>query len=190
VEEPVKCDFGEQTSLWMSLSLDGLLEIDDQRQLQQHLAVCPVCQSEWQAMQQVSVLLESAEMVGPPLGFATRVERRLAVKTQRKKQAFGGLAVLTSSLSLAGVTIGAVVLIALGVLIWQWIGPQGASALSQVAAGVGLVGKGATFFLWELLVRYGPPLLVVVGIGLAVLVGIWTWLFVNRPGNTRRNGYA
>lgn len=184
------CAHNDEMSLLMSLQLDGLLATKDEGRLQQHLARCSSCQTEWVAMQEVEALFEEVELVGPPLGFAVRVDRRLATRSRKQKQTFGGLAVLTSSLSLAGVTIGVVVLIALGVLVWSWLGPQGTSAVSQVASGVGLLGKGATLFLKDVLLRYGLPLVLLVGVGLLFLVGMWTWLFVHRPGNSRHNGYV
>jgi predicted anti-sigma-YlaC factor YlaD len=189
------CEHNQQVSALMSLSLDGLLDAGDQRRLQQHLAVCPTCQAEWQAMQRVSALFEESSMVGPPLGFAIRVERRLGEKTKAQRRVFGGMAVFTSSLSLAGITVAALVTIVLGVLAWQWFGSlaagqQGSGAVSQVASGVGLMGKGASLFLKDLLLRYGLPLVFLIGAGLAFLFGIWAWLFSKRPRNFHRNGYV
>jgi hypothetical protein len=88
-----------------------------------------------------------------------------------------------------------VLLIGGGLLAWLWFGSlpsvqQGASAVSHVASNVGLVGKGASFFLSDLLLRYGLPLLLLLGVGLAVLTGVWAWLFIKRPGNSHRNGYV
>jgi predicted anti-sigma-YlaC factor YlaD len=189
------CEHNQQISALMSLALDGLLDAGDQRRLQQHLAGCPACQAEWQAMQQVSALFEESSMVGPPLGFAIRVERRLGEKTKVQRRVFGGMAVFTSSLSLAGITVAALVAIVLGVVAWQWFGSlsavqQGSSAVSQVASGVGLMGKGASLFLKDLLLRYGLPLVFLIGAGLAFLFGIWAWLFSKRPSNFHRNGYV
>jgi hypothetical protein len=146
-------------------------------------------------MQQVSALFEGEPMVGPPLGFAVRVERRLEQKDKKRRRTFGGVALLTSSLSLAGVTVGVVVLIVVGLIGWKWLGTlpavqQGTSAVTQVASGMGLVGKGASLFLGDLLLRIGPPAIILIGIGLVVLVGFWTWLFIKRPGGHRRNGFA
>jgi predicted anti-sigma-YlaC factor YlaD len=179
----------------MSLALDGPLEPADQQWFDRHLAGCAACQAEWQAIQQVSTLFEQSPMVGPPLGFAIRVERKLEAKTKKRRQSFGGLAVLTGSLSLAGVTLAAVAIIVLGVVAWQWLAPtpavhQGTSAVTQLASGVGLMGKGANLFLKDLLVRYGPLLVALIGTGLAVLAGFWAWLVVKRPGSTRHNGYV
>lgn len=199
----------EQVTALMSMALDGLLDAHEQRDLQQHLAGCAACMAEYEAMQQVSAWLGEAPMVGPPLGFATRVERRLDERARKQRRLFGGLAVVTSSLSLAGITVAAVALIVLGLLAWQGFGAspplrgtsadllgawpsmqQGTSVLAQVASGMGLVGKGATLFLWDLLQRYGPPLVLLLTVGLAFLVGIWVWLFVKRPGESHRNGYV
>jgi anti-sigma factor RsiW len=182
-------------TMLMSLSLDGMLDQDGQHRLDRHLASCPACQWELQAMQQVSDLFEDEPVVGPPLGFAVRVERRLEAKATQRRRVFGGAAVVTSWLSLAGMTVGAVMLIVLGVVGWQWFGSlgsvqAGASALSQVADNVGLLGRGVSLFLGEALVRYGLPLVVMLAVGLTVLAGAWTWMVVKRPGGSRRNGFA
>jgi anti-sigma factor RsiW len=163
--------------------------------MDEHLAACPACQAEWASMRQVSALFEQAPMVGPPLGFAVRVERRLEERSKKRRWSPGGLAVLTGSLSLAGVAVAAVTLIVIGVIAWQWLGAQpavyqGSTAVTQAAAGIGLVGKGASLFLKDLLVRYGLPLLLVAAAGLALTSGVWAWLFVRRPGNPQRNGYV
>jgi anti-sigma factor RsiW len=179
----------------MSLALDGALDDGGRQVLEEHVATCVPCRAEWQAMQALSGLFERSEMVGPPLGFALRVERSLDARERKRRRTFGGMAVLTGSLSLAGLTVAAVCLIVAGIVAWQWLGPlpavqQGTSAISQVASGMGLVGKGASFFLGDLLLRYGPPLIVALGVGLVVLLGLWTWLFVRRSGRSQGNGYA
>jgi anti-sigma factor RsiW len=195
MERGMECEHGEQFTALMSLALDGWLDGDDQQRLDRHLATCPACRAEWQAMQQVSALFEASPMVGPPLGFAVRLERRLAEKKKQRRQLFGGLALLTGSLSLAGVTVAVVVLIVLGVIAWRSFDSspavqQGTELASQVASGVGLVGKGASFFLGDLLLRYGAPLVLLLLAGLVLLVALWAWLLVKRPGGTHHNGYA
>jgi anti-sigma factor RsiW len=191
----VECEHGEEMTALMSLALDDLLEDAERQELDQHLAACSVCRSEWAAMQQVSALFESTPQVGPPLGFAVRVERRLEEKTKKQRQVFGGLALFTSSLSLAGMTVAAVLMMVMGIAAWRWLDSspavqQGTQTVSQVASGMGLVGKGASLFLGDLLLRYGAPLVILLGLGLAVLLGAWVWLFLKRPGNTRHNGFA
>lgn len=195
MDEVRECQAGEQMSMLMSLALDGMLEPDDKHQLDRHLEACPSCRLEWKAMQQVSVLLEGEPMVGPPLGFAVRVERRLEEKTKKRRWAFSGLAVLTSSLPLAGLTVGVVTAVVLALVAWNWLGSmpsvqQSTAAIFQVASGLALIGKGASFFLKDLLLRYGAPLVIVLAVGLTVLAGMWTWVFVKRPGSSHRNGYV
>jgi predicted anti-sigma-YlaC factor YlaD len=190
-----KCERGEQMTALMSLALDGLLKDSDRQRLDGHVASCPACRSEWEAMQQVSALFASSDMVGPPLGFAVRVERRLEQKVKQQRQVFGGLAVLTSSLTLAGVTVAVVLLLILGIVAWNQINAtptlqQRTETVTQVASGMSLLGKGASLFLGDLLLRYGAPLVLLLGIGLTVLVAVWAWLFLKRPGNTRHNGYV
>ncbi|MFC2015555.1 anti-sigma factor family protein [Chloroflexota bacterium] len=189
------CERNEQATGLMSLALDGLLDTERQGRLQSHLKTCPTCQVEWRAMKQVSTLLEQADMVGPPLGFSVRVERRLAEKTRKRKSVFGGVAVLTSSLSLAGLTVASVVLAVLGLLAWTRSDSlltveQGGIAVSQVASGVGLVGKGASLFLKDVLWSYGLPVILVIGVSVIVLLGIWAWLVGKQARNHHRNGYV
>jgi hypothetical protein len=179
----------------MSLALDGLLDEEGQQNLERHVATCATCRLEWQAMQQASALFQESPLVGPPLGFAIRVDRRLAERAQKRRRLFGGVAVVTSSLSLAGVTLAVVMVIALTLIAWRSFGSlpalqQGTSAVSQVASGVGLMGRGASFFIGDLLLRFGPPLVLVLGVGLVVLVGLWVWLLIRRSGGHHHNGYA
>jgi len=189
------CEQREQMTQRMSLALDGLLSPREQQHLEQHVQECAVCQTEWQMMQQVSDLFDRSPQVGPPLGFAIRVERRLEEKERQRRRLFGGLAVLSGSLSLAGLTVTTAVLMVVGWLLWLRRGaaesaPPGSGAVSQIASGMGVLGKGASLFLVDILVRYGPPLVFVIGLVLVVLVGMWLWLFVKRPGSTHHNGYA
>jgi predicted anti-sigma-YlaC factor YlaD len=191
-----KCEHSDQMSVLMSLDLDGMLHADDRRHLEQHLAICPACQAERAAMQEVSTLFADADMVGPPLGFAIRIERRLGEQSLKRRRAVGGAAMLTSSLSLVGLAAAALLVVVGAFVAWQWMGglpavQQGASAFSQIASGVGLLGKGTSIFLKDLLVRYGPPFMAVLVVGLVVLSSVWIWLYSRRPrSTTHRNGYA
>ena len=195
MEQMVECAHSERITALMSLALDGMLDSGDRRRMEEHIKTCATCRAEWQAMTQIGALFESSPAVGPPLGFAVRVERQLADKTKKKQRAFGGMAVLTSSLSMVGATVAVVLVIVLGVFAWRWFDSsptvqQGTQTLTQVASGVGLVGKGASLFLGDLLLRYGAPLVLLLGIGLVVLFVVWAWLLVKPPGRSRRNGMA
>jgi predicted anti-sigma-YlaC factor YlaD len=190
--ELLKCKHNEQASMLMSLALDGMLDAEGQSRLKRHLVSCPSCLAEWKAMRQVSAMLDGSDTVGPPLGFAVHVERRIGERARKRRRVFGGLAVLGSSLPLAGITIAAVVLLIVGIVAWPWLGAQpvvhqGGQAVSQVASGVGLMGRGATLFLRETLLRYGMPLGILVAVGLILLSSCWVWLYTRRSGS---NGVA
>jgi anti-sigma factor RsiW len=190
-----KCEHSEQTTGLMSLGLDGLLDGSEHQRLEQHMAKCTACQMEWQSMQQISALFEGSPMIGPPLGFAVRIERKLAEREKEQRRAFGGVTLLTSSISLAGMTIATVVILILGILAWNRFGLspavlEGTEAASQIASGMGLMGKGASLFLGDLLLQYGLPVALLLGVGLLILLGAWTWLFRKHPSNTHHNGYA
>jgi anti-sigma factor RsiW len=195
MEEMMEHKHDEEMTVLMSLALDEMLGEEDRQRLEQHLQGCPACRTEWEAMQAVSALLADSPMAGPPLGFAVRVERKLAEKDRKRRQTFGGLAVLTSSLSLAGLTVAVICLMVVAILAWQGVGPlsslqEETSAVSQVATGMGLMGKGASLFLGDLLLRYGSLLVFALGFGIVVLGGLWTWLFLRRPRNRQHNGYV
>jgi anti-sigma factor RsiW len=195
MEEMMERRHDEEMTMLMSLALDEMLETEDRQRLEQHLQACPACRTEWEAMQAVSALLADSPMAGPPLGFAVRVERKLAEKDRKRRQTFGGLAVLTSSLSLAGLTAAVICLVVVAILAWQGIGPlsslqEETSAVSQFATGMGLMGKGASLFLGDLLLRYGSLLVFALGFGIVVLGGLWIWLFLRRPRNRQHNGYV
>ncbi|MBN1658974.1 MAG: zf-HC2 domain-containing protein [Anaerolineae bacterium] len=191
-----QCDQSEEMTMRMSLALDGQLGADGRRALDVHLATCGTCRAEWEAMQAISTMLTESAMIGPPLGFAIRVERRLGERAKKRRRVFGSVAVLTSSLSLASLTVVALVIVLGAILVWQWVAPlpsvqQGTEVASKLASGAGLLGKGATLFLGDLLLQYGPPLAAAVALGLVLLAGLWVWLVVRRPGGSHnRNGYA
>ena len=195
MEEMMERKHDEEMTMLMSLALDELLGEKDRQRLEQHLQTCPACRAEWEAMQAVSALFTDSPMAGPPLGFAVRVERKLAEKERKRRQTFGGLAVLTSSLSLAGLTVAVACLIVVAILAWQGVGPlsslqEETSAVSQVATGMGLVGKVASLFLGDLLLRYGSLFVFALGFGIVILGALWTWLFLRRPRNQQHNGYV
>lgn len=177
----------------MSMALDGLLDDDSEGQLRQHLDACSTCHAEWTAMQQVSTWLEGSDLTGPPLGFALRVERRLEEKARNRRRALRGLAVLTGSLSLAGVALATAAALVLVLVIWLWPGSQsvvqeGGSLVSSLASRIVVTGRGMLLCLKELFLHYGIPLLLVSGSGLTVLSVVWAWLFTRRRGRTVVNG--
>ncbi len=186
---------GEDMSELMSLALDGLLDGKSQERLDAHLAAYPECRQEWEALQRVSSLLASSTSKGPPLGFSARVERRLMTESRNRRRVFRGFAVLGGSLALAGMTLAVLAAIGLNVALWRWLSTQPAvqqesGPISQVATGLGLLGKTASVFLTDVVGRYGLPVALAAGLGLVLLAGLWAWLLHRRAGKSHRNGYA
>lgn len=192
MRELKKCEHDDLSEM-MSLALDSLLDPGNRRQVEEHVATCLECRQKWQSMQRTSALLAGSAMPGPPLGFSTRVERKLEAGAARRRRLFRGLALLTGSLSLAAVTLAVSVVVGLGIAGWQWLSAQPAvqeesGVISQLISGLGLLGKGASLFLSDLLVHYGVPVALVLGLSLALLAGLWGWLLSRQK--THRNGYA
>ncbi len=191
----VPCEEWERVGPWVSLDLDGRLAPTHALEMERHLASCTACRAESMAMRRMSTLLAEMPVVGPSYGFALRVQRRLAERADRRRQLFRGVALLTSSLSVAGAGAAAVLTLGLGLAALLWLSSQPAGlqvgfSMSQVVSGLGLMGKGASILLKDILLRYGLPAVLVVGGGLAVMGGVWTWLVKRRFGGPDRNEYA
>jgi hypothetical protein len=77
----------DQYTEWMSLAQDGLLNSTQTRLLHGHMAVCPICQTQWEAMTLVSQLFHAAPMVTPAPGFAERVQAKLEYRQERRRRA-------------------------------------------------------------------------------------------------------
>jgi hypothetical protein len=76
----------EQYTEWMSLAQDGMLSSTQTRLLHGHMAVCPPCQTQWEAMTFVSQLLHAAPMLSPSPGFAERVQIKLEYRQERRRR--------------------------------------------------------------------------------------------------------
>ena len=160
MEQGPSCQQADGVSLWMSLALDGELSANEEEQLQAHLTSCPACQAEWEAMRAVSTLLAKEPMQSAPWGFSARVDQRISQRTARPRRVFGGLAVVTGSLSALAAAL--VLLVGVAALLWNRVGTPApietaVDSGSQVASGIGLVAKSASLLLMDLLARYGLP---------------------------------
>jgi len=81
----------DQYTEWMSLAQDGMLSSTQTRLLHGHMAVCPPCQTTWEAMNLVSQMLHAAPMVAPAPGLALRVQKVLEYRQERRRRAITGL---------------------------------------------------------------------------------------------------
>jgi anti-sigma factor RsiW len=73
----------------MSLALDGMLLASEETELRAHLARCPSCQAEWQALQAVSRFLARAALVSPQVDLPLRIEERLRLQRERRRWVLG-----------------------------------------------------------------------------------------------------
>ena len=166
-----------RTVRWrMSLALDRMLPAGEERELQAHLANCPICQAEWEALQSVSHLLAQAPLASPGVDLALRVEERLHRQRVRRRWVLGLVAsCLWLGLALSSFTGGSALL---GWLLLQQ--PMLVSVGMQVLARLLLVGQAALRALW-LLATSLPSSWLTMGItGCLVpalmLVCLWAWL--------------
>jgi hypothetical protein len=117
-----------EASELMSLYLDHRLAPDQVAELHDHLSVCPRCQREWEAMQQVSSFLRGTPMIAPPAEFTTSVMDRLAQCEARRRLFWGGMVLLLAALSLGAIALPSLV--------------EPLSLLWPILAHPSLVGKG------------------------------------------------
>jgi anti-sigma factor RsiW len=192
MEQDLTCQQGDRASLWMSLALDGELSAAQEEQLQAHLAGCPRCQAEWEAMQAASALLAAEPLVSPAWGFSARVDQRISQEMVRPRRVLSGLAVVTGSLT----AVAAVVALLVGVLalLWSRVGtpPPVETAVdsgSQVASGIGLLAKSASLLLMDLLTRYGLPVAAIAALIVGATVAVWVCLATRGP-RAANNGWA
>lgn len=175
--------------VWMSLKLDELLNQEQERALQAHLAVCAACRAEWEALQVISNLLDDQPMVPAPPGFVARVERRLATeRAARQRGVMGAAALVLGALLMA--TLGLSSLAGIAIQLWPllsqpslWDGLTG--WFSQIAE-VGLaIGDAIALLLSSLFNKAGGPLLLVYMLATLLLTVLWSRLMLRRV-RTRR----
>ncbi len=169
---------------WMSLKLDGLLDEEQERALQAHLATCTACRAEWETLQFVSRLLGDQPMIPAPVGFVARVEHRLAAARATKRRGVIGAATLslgTLSLVTLGLSSLAGLLLQLWPLVQQpslWENVKG--WFSQLV-DVGLsIGQAIVLLLSSLFDVVGGPVLLIYLLAVLLLTTLWSRLVLRR----------
>ncbi|MCB0112864.1 MAG: zf-HC2 domain-containing protein [Caldilineaceae bacterium] len=93
----------ETYGMLMSLALDGLLDIEEERDLHAHLALCDPCSRQWQLWQRVDQQFAMPPMLLPPVDLVAQVEQRISAAEQRRDFRVGVLlAFLTIFLWIVG----------------------------------------------------------------------------------------
>jgi hypothetical protein len=90
----------ELSEMWMMDVLDGALIASDRQRLVAHLAACPRCRSEWEALDALERMLAQPPMVHPAPGFVQRVEARLARFEAQRRTLVGGLILVGGAVAL------------------------------------------------------------------------------------------
>lgn len=75
----------ETMEVWLSLRLDGILEPEEERELEAHLAVCPRCRALAQELEAVHTAFPQLEDCSVPEGFAQGVMERIGALEQKPK---------------------------------------------------------------------------------------------------------
>lgn len=119
----------EEIYMLMMESLDGDLADSDYGEMMTHLAACPSCAREWQAVQAIHQLFLQAPALSPAAGFA---QRTLAVLPNNNYRIWL-IGAIYGFLLISGV---------LPLVFIGWIATSLAPALSQPALGRGLVHVG------------------------------------------------
>jgi predicted anti-sigma-YlaC factor YlaD len=97
----------------MHAALDGDLSSIQRRELTEHLAACPSCQSTWDALNDTQRLLKAEMLAAPRPGFTGRFRSRLAARRSRARLIWGAVVLGFSAMSVVA-TVAVVGALALG----------------------------------------------------------------------------
>lgn len=169
---------------WMSLKLDGLLDQEQERALQAHLATCAACRAEWEALQFVSRLLEEQLMMPAPAGFVARLQGRLgAERAARRRSVLGGTALALGALGLGALGLSS--LAGLIVSLWPLLSQPSlwqnlAGWLDRLADVCLAVGGAIALLLNSLFDAVGGPIMLVYLLAVLLLSILWSRLVLHR----------
>ena len=168
----------------MSLALDRSLTQGESCDLEEHLAQCPTCQEEWEAMQNTSHLLTNAPLVSSPPGFTDRVMQRLAQRQARRRRLLTGAALLVVCLSLLALTLPETVRWV--AMLWQVITEpsllsHGAKLTAQLLDIAEALGRACWLIVTALPFLNQPALLGYSFLALS-LTALWISLVTGRRG--------
>lgn len=169
----------------MSLALDGLLEPEERRQLDQHVLTCATCAARWSIWQHLDTVLRNEPLVGPAPGFVARVDRRLIERQKRRERWLGSLVLIGGTVSIWTVLAAGAVLY---LIAWLWLNP---GARLQVLELLGFGGQFLsvvvnTLYAWRASILTGMPLPLLVAFGGALLMAMaLVWLRFIPPSHSQ-----
>ena len=153
----------------MSAHMDGSLGSAESDRLQEHLAVCEACQTEWQSLQAIDRLLTSAPMMQAPVRVRVQVMIRLSRRDQARRAFVGGTALALGTVALALIILAPV---ALGLLDSIGIAPAlasgGPATMVHLLTAWGAIGRT----LLILVGQFAVPLVLIGICGLFALLAL------------------
>ena len=178
----------EQYSEWMSLAQDGMLNSTQTRLLHTHLASCPPCQTQWEAMTFVSQVFRAAPMIAPAPGFVERFQAKLAYREEQRRRGMVWLLLSMGAFALLALTLPSLI----GVLCFtgRMILPYQILVYVQgIVNWVSMASIALAEALW-VLVRYAvtqPTGLACLGsaAAVAILALLWTRSWLGRRALVR-----
>jgi predicted anti-sigma-YlaC factor YlaD len=178
----MECEtFQEQMSLW----IDGKLNEDEVRYIENHIAVCASCRTSLDALQRLDRLLSAAPMMAPVPGFTERFQSRLVTR-RRRSRTWAGL--LTLTLAALVLVLGAsAVLAASGLTLWDNLAMIGITGLLLDLGKAIAVSLNLTWLILSALARVlRHPVFIAYFAATAILIAAWTQIItrhvhVQRP---------
>jgi predicted anti-sigma-YlaC factor YlaD len=117
----------------MSLRLDGRLDSVESALLDEHLAECVACQTQWQRLQALHCILAAAPVMPAPVRVRVNVMARLSRRDQARRAIAGGTALALGTVTLALIVLAPATL---GLLNAAGIAPALLSGGPETAAHV------------------------------------------------------
>ncbi len=145
----------KQASKMLSMWLDDLLDNEEVTLLEEHLAGCSVCQTEWHSLQALDGLFASVPMARPPVRMRVRVMTRLSRRDQARRAIIGGMTLTLGTVALALLALAPAILSLLNA---TGIAPAlisgGPQTVVQLTTFAGTMGRT----LWILIEKFALPL--------------------------------
>ena len=177
----MQCD---QASQMMSERLDGRLNRAQMVLLQDHLAACSGCQTEWERWQQMDCLFREAPMLQAPVRLRVQVMDRVSPITPRQQVLVGGVIL---SLGSAFLLVLLLLPVAFGLLNVTQGAPllfdRGSETVAHLLSWANTMGRLSWVMLQDLLLP-----LAVLGLcsfAMAVVLNGLFWGLLRRAGSAR-----
>jgi anti-sigma factor RsiW len=163
----------EQAGEMLSVRLDGCLDRRESVRLEEHLAACSACRTEWQKMRAVDRLFKTVPVSQAPVGLHASVMARIDRREQARRAIMGGLTLVLGTTTLGLLLVAP---FALGLLNNLGVAPAllvgGLETVTQLLVLVDALGR----LLLALLDQFALPL-AILGLGSLLVAlalnGLW-----------------